>query len=346
MANIINLEIPYPDFVNGDVIRDQEIDDNNASIVNKINEAVNKVNVHDVSIINIEEDVITITAVADEALFTSETALSKANTALTNSTTAVGAANAAVVTANAAAGDASVALSTANTAISYVPLIEQAVLDVEQAVADVASKADVSYVDQVAANFVLGEVSDGSIVRTKLAIGITNELDGLRSDVNAASGDATQALSNAASAQGDATQALSDAASAQGDATSALNSITTLLPKNQGTLESYSEKLLTNATSIGTVTLDLSIQDVFDLTLTGNTTLAFSNIPTTGKAASCTVLIRQGGVAYSLTFPASVKFASDSVPDVSAINKTHILSFYTVNSGTRWYCTPALNFAT
>jgi hypothetical protein len=136
----------------------------------------------------------------------------------------------------------------------------------------------------------------------------------------------------------------------KGSVVGALNEVKTgidgKLSKNADTLESYSEKLLTNATATGTVTLDLSVQDVFDLTLSGSTTLAFSNVPTTGKAVSCTVLIRQGGTAYSLTFPASVKFSNDNTPDVSAINKTHILSFYTVNGGTRWYCTSATNFTT
>lgn len=105
----------------------------------------------------------------------------------------------------------------------------------------------------------------------------------------------------------------------------------------QPKLKDYSEVLTTNATATGAVTIDLSTANNFDLTLTGATTLTFSNPAPSGQTCSFTLLIRQGGTAYAVTYPASVKWSNDVIPDISAINKTSVLTFLTVNGGTRWY---------
>lgn len=119
------------------------------------------------------------------------------------------------------------------------------------------------------------------------------------------------------------------------------------LDKNADTLESYSEKMSASTPTGGsTLTLDLSVQNVYNVTPSGNFTLAFSNVPTTGKAVSFTVIINQGATAYSVTFPSSVKFSNDVVPDISAINKTSILNFFSINGGARWYCVVSNNFTT
>lgn len=69
----------------------------------------------------------------------------------------------------------------------------------------------------------------------------------------------------------------------------------------------YLDKTVTNAAASGTVTLDLSVASVFDLTLTGNVTLAFSNVPAlSGETYAFLVIARQGATAYTLTLPGSV----------------------------------------
>jgi hypothetical protein len=108
------------------------------------------------------------------------------------------------------------------------------------------------------------------------------------------------------------------------------------MPKVGGVLSAYSEGLITSAVVTGSVSLDLLSANVFDLTLIGATTLAFAN-PVSSGSHSITLIIRQGGTAQAVTYPASVKWSNDAVPDLSAINKTSVLTFMTVNGGTRWY---------
>lgn len=64
------------------------------------------------------------------------------------------------------------------------------------------------------------------------------------------------------------------------------------------------DDLLVNAASTGTVTLDVGAAQVFDLTLSGNTTLAFSNVPVpVGQSYSWLVRVTQGATARTLAFP-------------------------------------------
>lgn len=113
------------------------------------------------------------------------------------------------------------------------------------------------------------------------------------------------------------------------------------------TLSGYSESFNPTSPDPGvTLNVDLSIYNLITITPSGNFTLNFTNVPTGFKATQCTVVINQGATAYSVTFPSSVKWANDNIPDISAINKTHILSFITFNGGTRWYGFANINYAT
>lgn len=105
----------------------------------------------------------------------------------------------------------------------------------------------------------------------------------------------------------------------------------------QAKLKDYSEALITNAAAAGAVTLDIANGNVFDITLSGAVTLTFSNPAASGQACSFTLLVRQGTTAYAITWPSSVKWPGDVIPDISAISKTSVLTFLTVNGGNRWY---------
>ena len=106
---------------------------------------------------------------------------------------------------------------------------------------------------------------------------------------------------------------------------------------HQPQLQDYSEMLSTNAAATGAVTLNIANGNVFDITLTGATTLAFSNPAPTGQACSFTLIVRQDATARVITWSASVKWSSDIIPDISAVSKTSVFTFLTVNGGTRWY---------
>jgi len=100
----------------------------------------------------------------------------------------------------------------------------------------------------------------------------------------------------------------------------------------------YGETTVTNATSGATETLDLESGNVFDLTLTDNCTLTFSNPPTSGTSGSFTLILRQDGTgSRTVTWPGSVDWAAATAPtlttDASAVD---VLTFMTVDGGTVW----------
>jgi hypothetical protein len=105
----------------------------------------------------------------------------------------------------------------------------------------------------------------------------------------------------------------------------------------QPKLKDYSEVLSTNNAATGAVALDLSLANNFEITLTGATTLSFTNPAPAGQVCSLTLFINQNGTAFAVTWPASVQWAGGTAPDLSAINKSSILTFVTKNAGNRWF---------
>ena len=106
-------------------------------------------------------------------------------------------------------------------------------------------------------------------------------------------------------------------------------------------INGYSESAVANATASGTVDLDVATSNVFHLTLTGDITLSLSNVPT--GAVYVTLILTQGGTAYPPSWP-TIKWRGETVPDVSAINKTHLVTLLTVDGGTNWLGMPGGEF--
>lgn len=97
------------------------------------------------------------------------------------------------------------------------------------------------------------------------------------------------------------------------------------------------EVLQTIASATGTVDLNMTTANCFDVTLTGATTFTFSNPPATGNLYAFTLYLTQGATPQTVTYPASVKWGNDVIPDISTASKTSILVFVTRNGGTRWH---------
>lgn len=104
-------------------------------------------------------------------------------------------------------------------------------------------------------------------------------------------------------------------------------------------LKDYAEALTTVAATGATETLDLESGNVFDITLDASCTLTFSNPPASGRAGSFTLIVRQNGTGgWTLTYPASVKWAGGTPPTLStAASAIDILTFCTVDGGTVWF---------
>lgn len=86
----------------------------------------------------------------------------------------------------------------------------------------------------------------------------------------------------------------------------------------------YVDKVYVNATSTGTVNLDLAAYTVFDLTLTGNTTLTLSNAPTL-SSEGLTIVIRLtcGATGYAITWFSGVTWlvSGGTAPTAPLANK-------------------------
>lgn len=101
----------------------------------------------------------------------------------------------------------------------------------------------------------------------------------------------------------------------------------------------------TNTAAGSTEALDLSVANVFDLTLNTNCTLSFTNVPSTvGRALTITVILRQDATgSRTVTWPASVKWQDSSGGNTgsaltlwTAASAVNIIELSTVDGGTTW----------
>ena len=105
-------------------------------------------------------------------------------------------------------------------------------------------------------------------------------------------------------------------------------------------IKDYAETRATPSSSAGTLTLDMTTANVFEVTLTENvTTLTLSNPPATGKAGSLTLILKQDATgSRTFAWPAAVKSAGGTDPVISsAANAIDIYTLLTTDAGTTWY---------
>ena len=125
----------------------------------------------------------------------------------------------------------------------------------------------------------------------------------------------------------------------------------TTLNLTDGTLQrpvirDYGETSSTPTISSNALTLDLETGNVFRVTLNANvTSLTISNPPASGTAGSFTLILDITG-AFTITWPAAIKWANGTSPTLTTTNgKRDIITFMTTNAGTEWFGFAAgLNF--
>ena len=99
--------------------------------------------------------------------------------------------------------------------------------------------------------------------------------------------------------------------------------------------------------SSNSTTLDCRISNVFVHALTENTTFSFGDPPTAGTSYGMTVKITQDTTPRTVTWPASVVWASGLSPNLSTgSGEVDIFVFFTHDGGTTWYgFTAGLDFS-
>jgi len=90
--------------------------------------------------------------------------------------------------------------------------------------------------------------------------------------------------------------------------------------------------------SSGTLTLDCSAGNVFNVALNANiTTLSFTNVPSSGTAFALTLLLTADGTARTVTWGASVKWPGGTAPTLTSTNgKVDTFVLFTHDGGTNW----------
>jgi hypothetical protein len=98
------------------------------------------------------------------------------------------------------------------------------------------------------------------------------------------------------------------------------------------------ETILTEVTetavSISASDIDLETGTYFYKTISGATTLTFSNPAASGKVSSFTLEVTNP--ASNITWPASVVWEGGSAPTLTTTG-TDVLTFFTRDGGTTWY---------
>ena len=103
----------------------------------------------------------------------------------------------------------------------------------------------------------------------------------------------------------------------------------------------YAEGLFGPA-SAASVTLDLEVASVFDVTMDQNTTFIFDKPPISGRAGSFTLVMRQDSNGnWVPTWPTEVIWNEQSAPTFSTDpNAIDIISFVTIDAGSTWFGFP------
>lgn len=105
-------------------------------------------------------------------------------------------------------------------------------------------------------------------------------------------------------------------------------------------LKAYTEAVTTATVSTSTYNLDLSLTNVFDITLGNNVTFTFTNPPTSGIAQAATVILRQDGTGSRTATFTNAKYSDGIAPTLSTgASQIDVLTFFTVNGGSFWFGT-------
>jgi hypothetical protein len=111
-------------------------------------------------------------------------------------------------------------------------------------------------------------------------------------------------------------------------------------------VQDYTE--INTAASTGTsYTINIANGNVFSLTLTGNVTFAFSNVPASNASSITLFLIQDGTGSRTATWPGSVIWPGGTAPTLTTTaGHVDVITMITTNAGTTWRAFVAgLNFA-
>ena len=111
------------------------------------------------------------------------------------------------------------------------------------------------------------------------------------------------------------------------------------------TFQAYTEKVYTvGSIATATYNLDMSLANIFDLTLGANVTLTFINVPAAGNTRPITLIVRQPSVSPGKTLTVTgAKYTDGVVPILSAnTSAIDVLTYWSIDGGTTHFGTFAM----
>lgn len=109
------------------------------------------------------------------------------------------------------------------------------------------------------------------------------------------------------------------------------------------TFTAYRESVQTATVSTGTYNIDLSLGNIFDITLGNNVTFTFTNPPSAGTSASVTVILRQDATGNRTATFTGALYTDGNAPQLSTgANDIDVLTFFTINGGSSYFGTFAM----
>jgi hypothetical protein len=108
--------------------------------------------------------------------------------------------------------------------------------------------------------------------------------------------------------------------------------------------QAYTETLVSVGTvSASTYNIDLSLANIFDITLGNNVTFTFTNPPASGISRNVTVILRQDATGSRLATFTNANYTDGVDPILSTgANNIDVLAFFTLNGGSFWFGTFAM----
>jgi len=86
-----------------------------------------------------------------------------------------------------------------------------------------------------------------------------------------------------------------------------------------------------------TPSVDCDAGNVFEITLSGDTTFSITNAPAAGEAFGFTVILTQDSVARTITWPGAVAWDGGSAPSAPDTDDVAVYSLVSNDQGTTWY---------
>ena len=109
--------------------------------------------------------------------------------------------------------------------------------------------------------------------------------------------------------------------------------------------QAYQEKVVTiGSIATSTYTIDTSLANIFDLTLTASTTITFSNVAASGFARPITLIVRQPAASASKTLAVTGAKYTDGVAPVlsTGVSQIDVLTYWSPNGGATFFGTFAM----